>query len=1093
MRVMAAFLWWFTRRRVAASWRLILVSFAAVSLATTVISATVLYANTLAERGLQHALASAPQDTLNAQLIVQERPLGEKEYRKLQASVERAVNDRLDPYLTSQARYGRTETFSMLETTRNQPGLQGYAFFLTGFEDHAALVEGRWPRTAQAGRRDDPGRVLEAVIGQDLARRMRWGLGYEVATWPQGADRSEAALLKVVGIAAPKDPADEFWVGSLDLFKLIETDTGSFIPIFLTELDFFSGIGERHPAIPGDFWWRLFLDSKGLSTGSVKPVTDALAGLETDVNKLFPRSLLLTSLDSRLQQYQRQLALAQVPVFLYSALVVAVLLYFLWVVSSLLARSRGPEVALLRSRGASLLQVVLMLGGSESVLVVLPAVLLGPVLAYLLIQFPLSGSLFAGGGSVVSPALSPGTYGLSGLVGLLAAGVLGLASVVSAGGSVADSLRQRSRPSPTMAFHRYYLDVFLLLLLGFVWWQLRDRGGFITNRLLGEGVDVSPFTLMGPAVGLLAAALVMLRLFPLAMRALARAAELSGRPWMLHGLRRVARDANVYGALTLLLTLAIALGMFGSAFSATLLDTRTSQVKYRVGGDVVIQVPFALSAEQVSDSRTGIASVDGVEAATLVRRAEASLVKGGPAMPAGMMAVQPETFADTSWFRNDFSSQRLDRLLELLSVPVLPHAGIPLPPDAQGVAVFARPGKAYPGLNLWAYLADANGTARSVFIGELARAEWLGFAGELPRDEKITPPFHLIGFFLTTGLRGSVGTGELVLDDLAAVMPGGQVRVVEAFDRPTEWAAMPHRGAAEDTLRQVGPSRARSGGALAFSWNAPLGQDVRGFLQSVVPMPLPALVGPPFKEGQDLLILVNRVLVPIRVVAQASYFPPLDPRRGTFVVLNLEHYTRYAGSVPFGSAEPPNEVWLALQRGANREAAVDGLRAALPPFASLTDREAEAAAAQEDPLTAGGWKSLVLLGLLALVGAAVLGFMLFAALSVQMGKVELAMLETIGFSRANVFLLVALEFTVVGAIGLAAGVGIGLWVGRWALSYLAAQGVTQASLPPVAMSLDGTLSGLTVAGAVLAALLAAVFALFAVWRAKASAVLREEG
>ncbi|MBM3946461.1 MAG: ABC transporter permease, partial [SAR202 cluster bacterium] len=425
MRSLASFLWWFTRRRVASSWRLLFVSFAAVLLATTVISATLLYANTLAERGLQHALATAPQDTLNAQLVVQERPLGEKEYRKLQVAVERSVNDRLDAYLTSLARYGRTETFTVLETARNRPGVQGYTFFLTGFEDHSALTEGRWPRGFQTAQRGDGNRVLEAVVGQDLARRMRWDLGFEVALWPPGADRADAVLLKVVGIAAPRDPADPFWMGSLDLFKLIETDAGSFVPIYLPESDFFGSIGARFPAVPGDFWWRLLLDSKGLTTGSVKPVTEALDGLETDVNKSFPRSLLLTSLDSRLQEYQRQLALAQVPIFLFSALVVAVLLYYLWVVSSLLARSRGPELALLRSRGASLFQSVLLHSGSESLLVVAPAVVLGPLMSFLLVRFPLSGPLFGGDGTGVSPALSPGAFGLSALVGLLAVGVLG--------------------------------------------------------------------------------------------------------------------------------------------------------------------------------------------------------------------------------------------------------------------------------------------------------------------------------------------------------------------------------------------------------------------------------------------------------------------------------------------------------------------------------------------------------------------------------------------------------------------------------------------------------------------------------------------
>jgi hypothetical protein len=495
----------------------------------------------------------------------------------------------------------------------------------------------------------------------------------------------------------------------------------------------------------------------------------------------------------------------------------------------------------------------------------------------------------------------------------------------------------------------------------------------------------------------------------------------------------------------------------------------------------------------VTGNKSGIADVPGVEVATLVRRAQGSLVKGGQSMSVGMLAVQPATFAETAWYRRDFSPRSLDRLLEPLSLPALPQAGVPLPEGSRSVAVYAKPSKAYAGLNLWAHVADTNGVTRSIFIGELATADWRLLGAELPNDQNLAPPFRVLGFFMSTGLRGSVGSGELLLDDLGVVTAGGRTQVVESFDRPFQWSTFPHRGAAEDTAKQVGPSQARSGGALAFTWTSPIGQDTRGIFQPVVPTPLPVIAGPPFKEGDVLLVAVNRVLIPVRVEATASFFPTLDPRRGSFIVVNLEHYVRYASAMPSGAAEPPNELWLSLQPGVDREAAVAAIRKALPPFASLSDREAEARVAEQDPLTAGGWRSLVLLGLLALVGATVLGFTLFAALSVQTGRVELAVLEAMGFSRMNIFLLVSLEFAVVGAIGLAAGIGIGLWVGRWALGYLAAQGITQASLPPVVLGLDWGLSGIAVSGAVAAAVLAAFLALLAVWRMNASAVLRDEG
>lgn len=509
---MRTFLLWLTERRLRASWRLLLVSFVAVLLGTTVIAATSLYNDTLAERGLQHALRAAPQSTLNAQLVISDRPLGEKEYRALQTDVEGSVSKRLGDLLQEQHRYGRTENLAVVEPSRSRP-LQGFVFFLTGFQEHSTLVQGRWPQPSQPAA--EPGKLpskLEVVVGEELARRLRWDLGFEVAVRPP--DSSDALMLTIVGIAVPTDPEEEYWLGDVSLFRLIETMQGTFIPIAIPEPDFFASIAARYPTMPGSFWWRLYLDSDSVSTGSIGRVTSGLSSLEHDVNKLYPRSLLLTSLDTQLDAYQKRLDLAQVPIFLFAALVVSVLLYYLWVVSGMLARSRGHEVILLRSRGASLLQTVLLFGIGEAILVVLPAVALGPPLAFLLVRYPFSASLFGGGISTL-PGVTLTSYGLSALVGLLALAVLSSAVLLAGLGGVASSLRERSRPATTLALHRYHIDLLLLALVGLAWWQLRGRGGFITSQLVGEGVDVSPLTLVGPALGLFAAALVMLRAFPI--------------------------------------------------------------------------------------------------------------------------------------------------------------------------------------------------------------------------------------------------------------------------------------------------------------------------------------------------------------------------------------------------------------------------------------------------------------------------------------------------------------------------------------------------------------------------------------------------
>jgi ABC-type lipoprotein release transport system permease subunit len=836
----------------------------------------------------------------------------------------------------------------------------------------------------------------------------------------------------------------------------------------------------------------LFLASETLSTSSALEVPGILSALETDVNKLFPNSLFLTTLSSTLSEFQRRLVLAQVPIYLFSALVAAVLLYYLWVVSDLLARSRGQEAAMLRSRGASLSQTAAVMGGLEGVLIALPAVVLGPLLAYLLVRFPLKDALFSGPVSQVLPSISLGAYGMSALIGLLSVSVLIGSGLLVARGNLIEHLRERSRPPATLAMHRYYVDLFVLVVLGLFWWELRDRGGFITQRVLGEGVDVSPLTLLGPVLGLFAAALVLLRVFPLAMRILVRAAEPAGPPWLLHGLRRVARNANLYGALALLLTLSIALGIFGSAFSATLLDARASQVRYQVGGEVVAKVQLPIGASTLVSAQELLTSVDGVSAATPLLRTQGSLVKGAPSSNVNLLALEPASLPETAWFRRDFASASLADLVEPLQTPVAPNAGVPIPGDATSISVWAKPKERYVGLNLWVQIADARSQARNIFIGELDYTDWRLLGGVLPQETSLEAPFRVLGFFMTTGLRGNIGAGSVLLDGLTATTASGVQREVDTLDRVASWIPYAHPGTVEDTVTAVGASRARTGGALEFTWASPVVTGVRGIMQPVVPLPIPAVGGPTLNTGDRLLLHINQAYVPVEITSTVSYFPTVDPRRGGMVLVNLEHYLRYTDSLPFGNSGLPNELWFALDPGADRPATIERLRQMLPGFTTMTDREEEVAKAQRDPLTSGGWRSLVFLGLLALGGTAILGFTLFAALTVRSGRTELAVLETVGFSHGNVLVLIALEFLTVAAVGTAAGAAIGLWVGRWSLGYLSTQGITKASLPPAALALDPGLSTLALAGAGVAAVIATLFALLTAWSLSPGAVLRED-
>src|SRR5262249_6287130 len=115
--------------------------------------------------------------------------------------------------------------------------------------------------------------------------------------------------------------------------------------------------------------------------------------------------------------------------------------------------------------------------------------------------------------------------------------------------------REQARPAQVPLWRRYHLDVALavICMLGYV--ELGQFGGTWTRLALNGGT--SPLWLLAPALLLLAGALFVLRLIPLAASVGARlAARRTGLTTLL-AFAQVERNPSRYARMTLLLVLAV--------------------------------------------------------------------------------------------------------------------------------------------------------------------------------------------------------------------------------------------------------------------------------------------------------------------------------------------------------------------------------------------------------------------------------------------------------------------------------------------------------------------------------------------------------
>ena len=1108
---------WLLRRRLRQSWLLLAVTSFGILASVTIMSTGALYSRALGEAGLRHAVASFRPEVLNSQITVQNRPLGRADYLPLQSLVQEVSDARLAPMLRGTERFGRTQSNLPLLNTPGQPVLgspSGRPFFLTGFAEHSRLTQGRWPESGEPGGQED----IETVVGVGTSRQLGYEVGDRIFLAPIRGS-SERISFEVVGLAEPIDSREEYWMGAAVYFDVISVGESVVAPLFVTEDAFFQGVGARYPTLVGDFGFYLFLDAGYLNAGNADEVKRQLEGLETDLNKRYPRTLVLSRLGRTIDEYNRAFTLAKVPLYLYLSLVVVVVLYFLALITGSLGRSQAEEAGLLRSRGASVVQVSGVLAMAEGI-VALAAMVAGPFLAWAIVKFLLLGTINPRGefDTPIPLGLAGDMFWMGALGGVMALLVLLTTAAGRAKVGTLESLLSRARP-PTVPFlHRYYLDILAVLAAVLIWYQVRGRDGFVAEELASQGLNVDPTLVLGPVMGLLAAAVLLLRLLPLVVRILAWVGTRAGAAWFQFSLLRLARDPIPHGSLAVILMLAAALGVFGATFQSSLSQAQSDQARYRLGGDIVISGPGIRA-----DAPEKLGRIAGVRAVSPVLRDSVTVLDGPVGESVQLLAVEPRALEEAGWFREDFFPGGLQEISRLLRSGAfssnLAGTGIPLPGDSVSLGVWVDSSaldelNVRGEVNMWARVMTATGSYRTISMGNIlappgsvpTRSEadegrWRLFTGDLPAAAAPgsappgSPPVELVAVFFTTNATSRLFEGVLHLDDITAFGPssGPDGLVIEGFEGVAPWAPLANQGRVPDVVQRTARS-ARSGGVgLQFSWQVGFASGQRGIHLPPGPFPLPAIGGPGFLLGHQVRVKLGNLAVPVRFVGLVNHFPTLYPGRGPFLLVNLKDYQDYARRLPISSLDRPGEAWLSLDPAADRLQVIAQIPDVIPGFVVIRDRELAAELAGRNPLAGGGWDGLTIFSMVAIGIAVLLTLTVHALVSVRTGRMDLAVARVLGFSRGQFFLSLATERLIVAVLAIAAGAAMGYWPGLEILELVDLTPQGGVPVPPLVPSIKGWLMAGVLAGLLAMSALSVGFAAVAVRRLNPAEILRGGG
>lgn len=769
--------------------------------------------------------------------------------------------EQVDSYLWEQApellglppelkvRYFRTDNFRLFPTSeaayadvRDPLAWVNFAT-ASNFEQKITVLEGAMPAVADPA----PDVPMEILVNVAMADEFGLQVGEQFVTFrrteSEGTSRTVQVPVIVAGIWQATDPSDPYWFYRQTVFE-----NQLFIPEESFRLRLVPALSDE----VAQALWYLVHDGSEVSSDDVRWLISRISTIQQQAASLLPNTRLEVSPQDALVNYRRSSQLLNILLYAFSIPIIGLMLAFIGLVVGLSVNRQRNEIAVLRSRGATVLQV---LG-----IAALEALLLG--LVALAASMPFSRQIAQTIGDTksflnftvdshlrVDMTLTTLRFGLAAIAVTMVAQVF--PSFGASRHTIVTYKREQARTIRPPWWQRAWLDILLLIPAAYGTYLLSQQGSVALPGSTGAGGPFdNPLLFLVPALGALALTLFMLRLLPWLMAAVAWIAARTPSVGFLLATRYLARDPAFYTAPLVLIILTLSLSTFTASLAQTLDAHLYDQIYYQLGADAQL-IELGQTTATTADGPAGAAAapasgettsgettegasqdssvisqdrwvfvpvsehlnVDEIQAATRIGDFSASIQAQGSWTQARFIGIDRIDFPKVAYWRYDFAPASLGALMNALAVA---PEGVLLPGDFMrqngirvGDAIQTR---------ISSYGQQAN-------LAMLVVGEFNYFPTWYPDEEDAVPLMvgNLDYFFEMSG-------GEVPYNVLVKTRPDADLEQVTSDLRAYDITVLDYRAARERIANeQVKPERQGLFGVLSVGFLAAALLTVLGF------------------------------------------------------------------------------------------------------------------------------------------------------------------------------------------------------------------------------------------------------------------------
>jgi putative ABC transport system permease protein len=555
---------------------------------------------------------------------------------------------------------------------------------MADLQDNIRLIDGRMPA------KEPVNGVYEALVVESALTNLKMVLDTEFVVTDKvmigGKEELRPIHIKPVGVFEKKSDQDLYFYNTVS----------SYNAEFLIDFDLFERDFTTSKALPVRAgYWYITMDYSDITLRDVNQFLTTSSRIESYLGSTaINYGVKVPAIDTFGKYFEREKTLRKM-LWSLNVPVMIMLGFYLFMVSNLITERQKTEIAVLRSRGASRLQVLFGYV-IEGLLLGAVAYIVGPYVGLMLTKVlgASNGFLEFVQRSALRAEVGASAYKYA-LYAVLGSVVMTLIpAFIATRTSIVSHKQQMARQLRMSFWHRFFIDVMLvgISIYGLIRFEKQQKD-FISLGVDSSSLSVDPLLFLVPALFILGGGLLILRIYPWFVRLVYWVGRKWWPPSLYSTLIQVGRSSTQYQFLMVFLSMTIATGLYSASAARTLNKNVSDKIMYQNGTDMILGIRWdndapppdmggaegaeaEMAAAPVVKKRVQyteppfqpFAQLPGVESAARVfTKDNAVFAVDKDRGTATLMGIDTDDFGRTAWLRDRLLDHHFYEYLNLLS------------------------------------------------------------------------------------------------------------------------------------------------------------------------------------------------------------------------------------------------------------------------------------------------------------------------------------------------------------------------------------------------------------------------------------------